>query len=140
MTTLIINFRIYIWNLVGKKRCFRFSNSLIMFRYILQNQDPDKISQGSPNESKITSSPESPDRYFFNKRVKMESIYHFIRQRGTNPMHILHFSLEFTLQSFKVKFLNFFDFFTFLFCFLTGWLAQAQGLRTCAACRLIFKI
>ena len=54
----------------------------------------------------------------------MESIYHFIWQGGTNPMHILHFSLEFTIQSFKVKFLNFFDFFTFLFCFLQrreGW-------------------
>ena len=75
-----------------------------MFRYILQNQDPDKISQGSPNESKITSSPESPDRYFLNKGVKMESVYHFIRQRGTNPMHILHFSLEFTIQKFKVNF------------------------------------
>ena len=60
----------------------------------------------------------SPDRYFFNKVVKMESVYHFIRQGGTNPMHILHFSLEFTLQSFKVKFLNFFDFSLFCFEFL----------------------
>ena len=42
-------------------------------------------------------------------------------------MHILHFSLEFTIQSFKVKFLNFFDFFTFLLCFLQS--ARAENAR-----------
>ena len=131
MTTLIINFRIYIWNLVGKKRCFRFSNSLIMLRYILQNQDPDKISQGSPNESKIILSPESPDRYFFDEGVKIESINHFARQRTTNPMQILHFSLEFTIQSLKVKFFNFFDFFrlSHFFCFVFFKGARAENAR-----------
>ena len=44
-------------------------------------------------------------------------------------MHILHFSLEFTIQSFKVKFLNFFDFFTFLFCFLQSKGARAENAR-----------
>jgi hypothetical protein len=48
---------------VGKKEALpllRFST----LRYILQNQDPENFSQGSPNESKIIPSPESPDRYF----------------------------------------------------------------------------
>ena len=46
-----------------------------MLRYtISQNQDSDNFSQGPPNESKIISSPESPDRYFFKEGVKMESV------------------------------------------------------------------
>ena len=90
----------FCWKKKDALPLLRFS----MLRYILQNQDPDNFSQGSPNESKTISSPESPDRYFFDKGVKMESVYHFIRQGGTNPMHILHFSLEFTIQSFKVNF------------------------------------